>query len=99
MFSVKDTIVTNDRWGSNGVMCHHGDFYTCDDRYNPGKLQNHKWENCMTSKCIYAIYKYVNIKIDLFSVDSQSWGYRRNAKLEDYLSAHDLISSMAETVR
>jgi len=45
MFPVKDTIVTNDRWGSNGVMCHHGDFYTCDDRYNPGKLQNHKWEN------------------------------------------------------
>ena len=61
-------------------MCHHGDFYTCDDRYNPGKLQNHKWENCMT-------------------IDSQSWGYRRNAKLEDYLSVQDLISSMVETVR
>ena len=79
-YIVKDTVVTNDRWGSNGVMCHHGDFYTCDDRYNPGKLQNHKWENCMT-------------------IDGQSWGYRRNAKLEDYLSAHDLISSLVETVR
>ncbi len=77
---VRDTVVTNDRWGSNGVMCHHGDFYTCDDRYNPGKLQNHKWENCLT-------------------IDSQSWGFRRNARLEDYLSAHDLISSLAETVR
>lgn len=34
--------------GNNGIMCHHGGFYTCDDRYNPGKVLNHKWENCMT---------------------------------------------------
>jgi len=45
---VRDTVVTNDRWGSNGVMCAHGDFYTCSDRYSPGVLQPHKWENCMT---------------------------------------------------
>jgi alpha-L-fucosidase len=32
---VKDTIVTNDRWGY-GVMCKHGGFLTCSDRYNPG---------------------------------------------------------------
>lgn len=44
---VKDTVVVNDRWGI-GVECHHGDFYTCQDNYNPGKLLNHKWENCMT---------------------------------------------------
>lgn len=44
---VKNTVVTNDRWG-RGVMCKHGDFYTCTDRYNPGVLQNHKWENAMT---------------------------------------------------
>jgi alpha-L-fucosidase len=25
-----------------------GDYYTCADRFNPGKLQNHKWENAMT---------------------------------------------------
>lgn len=45
---VKDTIVTNDRWCSNGCACHHGGVYTCHDRYNPGKLQNHKWENALT---------------------------------------------------
>lgn len=28
-------------------MCKHGDFYTCQDNYNPGKLIEHKWENCM----------------------------------------------------
>jgi len=44
---VKDTVVTNDRWGI-GVSCAHGDFYTCSDKYNPGVLQKHKWENCMT---------------------------------------------------
>lgn len=32
---VKDTIVTNDRWGKD-TLCKHGDFYTCSDRYNPG---------------------------------------------------------------
>jgi len=44
---VRDRVVTNDRWGK-GVMCKHGDFYTCSDRYNPGVLQAHKWENAMT---------------------------------------------------
>jgi len=32
---VKDTVVTNDRWGS-GIACHHGGYFTCNDRYNPG---------------------------------------------------------------
>ncbi|XP_042204871.1 alpha-L-fucosidase-like isoform X1 [Homarus americanus] len=44
---VKDTVVVNDRWG-RGIPCHHGSYYTCTDRYNPGVLQPHKWENCMT---------------------------------------------------
>jgi len=44
---VKDTIVTNDRWGQ-GAWCAHGDFITCADRYSPGILQKKKWENAMT---------------------------------------------------
>ncbi|CAF1442663.1 unnamed protein product [Rotaria sordida] len=44
---VKDTVVVNDRWGT-GIPCHHGDFYTCTDRFNPGHLVTHKWENCFT---------------------------------------------------
>ncbi|XP_001661015.2 putative alpha-L-fucosidase [Aedes aegypti] len=44
---VRDTIVTNDRWGI-GTLCLHGDFRTCHDRYNPGVLQPHKWENALT---------------------------------------------------
>ena len=45
--SVKDTVVYNDRWGK-GDTCHHGSFYTCSDRYNPGTKVSHKWENAMT---------------------------------------------------
>ena len=45
--SVKDTVVYNDRWGK-GDTCHHGSYYTCSDRYNPGTKQNHKFENAMT---------------------------------------------------
>jgi alpha-L-fucosidase len=44
---VRDTVVVNDRWG-DGDSCNHGGYYTCTDRYNPGVLQPHKWENCMT---------------------------------------------------
>jgi alpha-L-fucosidase len=44
---VKNSVVTNDRWGA-GVMCKHGGYFTCSDKYNPGVLQPRKWENCMT---------------------------------------------------
>jgi alpha-L-fucosidase len=45
--AVKDTVVWNDRWG-NDCMCKHGGFLTCDDRYQPGKLVEKKWENALT---------------------------------------------------
>ena len=56
-----------------------GGFYTCDDRYNPGKLLPHKWENCLT-------------------IDRNSWGFRRNARLSDFLTTHELIKELASTV-
>jgi len=34
---VKDTVVTNDRWGA-GIPCHHGGYFTCHDKYNPGQF-------------------------------------------------------------
>lgn len=44
---VRETVVTNDRWGM-GTACTHGGYYTCHDHYNPGTLQAHKFENAMT---------------------------------------------------
>uniref|UniRef100_A0A0C9RDA0 alpha-L-fucosidase n=2 Tax=Fopius arisanus TaxID=64838 RepID=A0A0C9RDA0_9HYME len=75
---VKDTVVVNDRWGI-GTACKHGDFYSCADRYNPGHLLPHKWENAMT-------------------IDRQSWGFRRNARLEDFLTIEELVRELVSTV-
>uniref|UniRef100_A0A2A4ISS5 Putative alpha-L-fucosidase n=1 Tax=Heliothis virescens TaxID=7102 RepID=A0A2A4ISS5_HELVI len=44
---VKDEVVVNDRWGID-IPGHHGDFYNHADRFNPGKLLDHKWENAFT---------------------------------------------------
>ena len=44
---VSSSVVTNDRWGQ-GTNCVDGGFWTCQDRYNPGKLVNHAWENAFT---------------------------------------------------
>ena len=74
----RETIVTNDRWGRN-VTCNHGDFFTCQDRFEPNKLIGHKWENCMT-------------------IDKLSWGYRRNAHLNDYFDIEELITKMIKSV-
>ncbi|XP_050666579.1 tissue alpha-L-fucosidase [Leptidea sinapis] len=75
---VKDDIVVNDRWGI-GIPCHHGDFYNCADRYNPGKLQSHKWENA-------------------FTVDTKSWGFRRNMDIQDILTIEKLLLEVVSTV-
>ncbi|KAH9508466.1 hypothetical protein Btru_055281 [Bulinus truncatus] len=44
---VKDTIVTNDRWGSN-TLCRHGGYLTCSDHYNPKVKQARKFEDPTT---------------------------------------------------
>ncbi|XP_071112348.1 alpha-L-fucosidase-like isoform X2 [Haliotis cracherodii] len=75
---VKDTVVTNDRWGK-GDACHHGGYWTCSDRYNPGVLQPRKWENSMT-------------------IDKESWAFRREAVLDDYLTMDEIIAILVETV-
>ncbi|XP_066982311.1 alpha-L-fucosidase-like [Macrobrachium rosenbergii] len=75
---VKDTVVVNDRWGI-GCIGEHGSYYTVQDRFNPGVLQDHKWENC-------------------FTLDEQSWGYRRNARLFSYLTIEDVLFQLATTI-
>lgn len=71
-------MVVNDRWGF-GTGCAHGGFFNCADRYSPGTLQSHKWENALT-------------------IDRQSWGFRRNAALKDYLSIEEILTELVKTV-
>ncbi|KAJ2938829.1 hypothetical protein O0L34_g18454 [Tuta absoluta] len=75
---VKDRVVVNDRWGI-GTYGKHGDFYNIADRFNPGKLLKHKWENA-------------------FTVDTVSWGYRRNILIYDILSTEKIIENVVSTV-
>jgi len=44
---VKDYVVTNDRWG-NECRGRNGGYWTPSDGYNPGRVIEHKWENCQT---------------------------------------------------
>jgi len=74
----KDSIVTNDRWGI-GCGQKHGGYYSGPDRFDPGTLQDHKWEDAMT-------------------VDSVSWGHRRNINIGDVLSMDEMIKLIAKTV-
>ncbi|XP_069751855.1 tissue alpha-L-fucosidase-like [Narcine bancroftii] len=67
---VKDTVVTNDRWGI-GCACKHGGFFNCADKYSPRKLQNHKWEMCTSvdkSSWGYRRNMRVNDVMDLPSI-------------------------------
>lgn len=45
--SRKETVVVNDRWGK-GNLCKHGSFLTCKDRFNPGIIQERKFENVLS---------------------------------------------------
>ncbi|XP_063920777.1 plasma alpha-L-fucosidase-like [Zophobas morio] len=64
---VKETVITNDRWGYN-VGCKHGGFFTCADRYNPGHLLPHKWENCMTIDKVSWGYRRNAVASDILSI-------------------------------
>lgn len=92
---VKNTVVVNDRWG-RGIPCHHGDFFTCKDRYNPGKNFELvcKYKTIMIIVGVLQKHKYENA----MTVDKKSWGYRRNSNYGDIFTIEELISILAETV-
>ncbi|CAG2168588.1 unnamed protein product, partial [Oppiella nova] len=75
---VKDTVVTNDRWGQ-GTPQTHGGYYSGPDRYQPDVLPKHKFENAMT-------------------VDKNAWTFRRDVQLSDFLTPHELIATLVQTV-
>jgi len=74
----KDTVVVNDRWGSECPLL-HGGYYSGGDRFQPGKLLAHKWE-------------------DAFTIDTTTWGYKRNSNLANYLTPTQIIQYVISTV-
>ena len=80
LLKYKDTSDTklSYRWGYDTRLT-HGGFYCGPDRYNPGTLQEHKWENAMT-------------------VDTVSWGVRRDINLRAILSMDQLLTTVIETI-
>jgi len=97
---VKETVVVNDRWGHE-TLCKHGGFYTCTDRYNPGKdtieiIQYLYYQATVSFSYIGVIqpHKWENC----MTLDKESWGYRRNAKIEDFLTAKELMTTIVESV-
>jgi alpha-L-fucosidase len=67
---VKDTVVTNDRWGK-GCSLKHGGYYSGADRQQPGpELLAHKWENAMTvQKSTWGYSKFEDLSGYLASDD------------------------------
>ena len=89
---VKDTVITDDRWG-HGDLCVNGGYYICHDHYNPGVLphqetfivcigvlQKHKWEDADT-------------------IDKSSWGYQRDISIQGYHTTEDLVHLLVTVVR
>ncbi|KAL3877688.1 hypothetical protein ACJMK2_035355 [Sinanodonta woodiana] len=65
---VKDTVVTNDRWG-NTTTCLHGGFFTCTDRYTPKVLVKHKFENANTMDKSYWAFRRDITLSDVHTMD------------------------------
>ena len=64
------------RWG-RGTAQKHGGFYSGPDRFVPGHVLEHKFEDAMT-------------------IDRESWGIRRDIKIDDVYPIDELIGLVAE---
>jgi alpha-L-fucosidase len=65
--TVKDTVVWNDRWGTDAT-CRHGSFWTCQDRYQPTALVQQKWENCFTvDRTSWGWNRNATVSLDYYS--------------------------------
>ena len=103
---VKDTVVVNDRWGVN-CRCKHGGYYTCQDKYNPREsLQALHAKFILCQILLYKPLMHYHIGVlqkhkweNALTIDRYSWGYRREAVLEDYLSIEELLQQLVITVR
>ena len=89
---VKDTVVTNDRWGT-GCACKHGGYYTCADRYNPGMyiVTCDRWGyNCSCKHGgYYTCDDMYNPGMYMYIVTCDRWGYGCSCKHGGYCTCAD----------
>ena len=65
---MKDTVVVNDRWGDS-TRQKHGGFYSGPDRFDPGHLFSHKFEDAFTvDKVSWAYRRNIELE-DILSTD------------------------------
>lgn len=56
------------------------------------------------AQCFIVIYFFITGIVqnhkweNAMTIDKESWGYRRNAKLTDYLTTHELIEILIQTI-
>ena len=79
---VSDTVVTNDRWGIN-CSCHHGGYFTCADRFDPGSVTDAGGGDLSTPQpdAPPAGHRLAHKWENCMTLDRHSWGFRRNAQV------------------
>lgn len=103
---VKDYVVVNDRWGA-GCSCHHGGYYTCSDRYDPREYHTYSTlSSCNIDplcKCVTDVISSDTLQKhkweNAMTIDRYSWGFRREATIDQYLSIEELVAQLVITVR
>jgi len=58
---VKENVIVNDRWGED-CRAKNGGYWTHADRFDPGEIQEHKFENAMTIDKTWGYRKDIQMK-------------------------------------
>ena len=96
-------MVVNDRWGTHD-QCKNGGYFTCHDRYHPGKHVRRFVHTCKVTH--YYIHLHVSVGTlqkfkweDALTVQKDSWGYERNTDLSGYHTTNELVDDLVSVVR
>jgi alpha-L-fucosidase len=105
-----DVIFSDGDWGADDNYWRSKEFRAWLYNESPVKstvVTNDRWGS---SRCKYGDYLSCDDRYNpktlqkhkwenAFTLDKHSWGLRREAQVEDYLNIHQVIQTIAETVR